>query len=180
MKKLHLLSLLLLFGFLGCKKDDLPEPSIGGPNLIACKINGKKWVPQGKKGIFSDPDPYFGGFLYDSFYNLSYFVFTGADDAHGLTIYFGNANRIKEGTIDLIDDNFCAYPVCEDTAINFISLDGKYFTGSQVPRGTNYVKFDYVYSDGRDEVIARFAFVGIDKDGNKINVSDGRFHFKNR
>jgi hypothetical protein len=79
-----------------------------------------------------------------------------------------------------VDDNFCGYPACLDTAINFICLDGRYFTGSQVPRGTNYVKFDYVYSEGRDEVIARFAFVGIDKEGNKINITDGRLHYKTR
>jgi hypothetical protein len=46
MKKIAVLPGLMLFILFlpGCKKDNLPEPSQTGANVIACKVNGKAWI----------------------------------------------------------------------------------------------------------------------------------------
>ena len=174
MKKLHLLPLLLLFAFLGCKKDDLPEITRNGTSFLACKINGKPWRSKASEsGWFSTSPGLNGGIYGDDLDTTLYIHLYASDGGSNIIIFIPYLKEVKLET-HLLDKHVeCEYPACFYN-VKYMSLNNQYFTDSNAI-GSLTIKFRYPETR---ELGGTFEFQAINKEGKRINVTDGRFYLK--
>ena len=174
MKKLHLLPLLFLFAFLGCKKDDLPEITRGGPSFLACKINGKPWRSKASESGWFSTSPGLNGGIYVEQGDTTRFIYLYASDGGSNIIIF--IPRLKEVKTEmhLLDKHVeCEYPACFYN-VKYMSLDNKYFTDSTA---SGLITITLRYPETY-EIGGTFEFQAINKEGKRINVREGRFYQK--
>ena len=172
MKKLHLLPLLLLFAFLGCKKDDLPEITRGGPSFLACKINGKPWRSKASEsGWFSTSSGLNGGIYVSAYDTTLYINLNASDGANVISIFIPALKDVYTETHVFNQHVDCEYPACFYN-VKYMSYSNQYFTDSNA---TGHLTITFRYPQTR-ELGGTFEFEAIDKYGKRIKVTEGRFY----
>lgn len=168
-----LLCLALLFG--GCG-EKLPKPTQTGSNTFGCKINGKKWVPNGG-GLFSGLEPVSGGFL----------QMTGADGKKyvGINIraYSDDGQRVQL----LINSRLpSTYLLNQDTPTRPAALttaDYGYYKSASGETFTTSAKYTGAIIINRADTVNRivsgqFYFTAVSGKGETVNITEGRFDVK--
>ena len=171
--------LLLLLGTLlfGCG-EKLPKPTQKGANTFGCKINGKKWVPDGRKALFSSAQPISGGFHTISsnpIYIVGIYLRTLSEDGQEVKIFL---NNWKTGN----------YTLSEDTQPKPGALYPKDYGYYQSANGTTYLTSSrYTGSvtiskaDTATGIVAgTFEFTIGDTKGQTVKITDGRFDVNTR
>jgi hypothetical protein len=173
----------VVLGAASCHKkteDPYPEPRVGGPNVMACTINGKPWTAKGTPdsfsgagippvdGGFSSNDTYSNGVLVS--YTRYYFLYGGGLDQLELYVY-----PMKDtGTFHFVNTVPCPRFECLPTNVAYARYQFKYIT-SATHTGSMHVSY---VDTTKNEVMGTFAFQAADTSGNIVNVTDGRFHYK--
>ena len=161
----------------GCEGNKLPKPTQDGYNTFGCKINGKRWVPDGGKG-FQAAKPVQGGFHYITSpfgYSLGVYIRAQSKDEQEVHIYLDGYEKGE-------------YLLNRNTQVRPASLNprsyGLYQRGGPAYRnGVEYVtssqsagKVIITKSDTTTGVVAgTFEFVATSPKGDKVTITNGRF-----
>lgn len=164
MKQLFLISCCSLFLFISCQKERLPKLTEEGKNTFGCKINGKNWVPHGTGG-FGGSDPTSGGF----FQNTHTIFITAYNGRESIEFYLENV--FNSGEYSLSGNNGGSYYIRGDnTSIPDIS----YITDSQ-----HTGKVEIVNYDTTNKIVSgTFQFTAVNKEGETVRITEGRFDIK--
>jgi len=164
MKQLLLISACSLLLIVSCQKEKLPKLTEEGKNTFGCKVNGKNWVPHGVGG-FGGTDPVAGGFI-RNVNTINIIAYNGRE-----SIEFYLENVFSLGEYPLSDSNYALYYIRgSNTSIPDIS----YITDSQHTGKVNIVNYDTT----NKIVSGTFEFIGVNKEGKTVRISDGRFDIK--
>jgi hypothetical protein len=178
------ISLVLLFA--GCKKkNERPVATKGGPNFASCYIDGEYFASAPDGYDFSGPTTGIDGGYYldpcnsncdltlDSIrkFNKVYWL-TITSSKKSIVIYFNNDPTMGYHRINY------TVPGIKPTMIvpgaPYLSYNNK-FTTSATSEG--WVNFSI--ADAKTlESMGTFAFTGTDAQGNKVQVTDGQFYYK--
>ena len=168
-----LLSGILLFS---CG-EKLPKPTQKGANTFGCKINGKKWVPDGG-GLFSGIKPIRGGFHeITSFpvYKRGIFLRTSSQDGQDVEFFL---NSWKTGKYSLSTDTQSSpgalYP--KDYGYYQSANGTTYLTSSRYTGTVTISKAD----TATGIVAGTFEFTVGDTKGQTVKITDGRFDVNTR
>ena len=153
--------------------DSLPQPTRTGNYTFGCKINGKKWIPDGGTG-FTPAKPISGGFFlvpsrgYETVIN----IYAVSKDGQRLGLY------IDESKIGSFDLNFNTQPSPASLSPKSYGLyratDGnEYITSSR-----NTGKIVITRADTLSGIISgTFFFTAGNNSGDKISTTEGRFDY---
>ena len=178
MKAICTPSLLLLVTLLfGCG-EKLPKPTQKGANTFGCKIDGKKWVPDGRKGLFSSLKPISGGFYAISpypVYKRGIYLLTISNDNQQVNLYL-NDSKAK------------SYSLSIDTQPNPVNIYPSDYGYYQAGNGNTYITSSYYTgsitiskADTVTGIISgTFEFTAGDTKGQTVKITDGRFDINTR
>jgi Family of unknown function (DUF6252) len=161
---------------LACKKDDLPKPTQTGADTLGCKVNGNSWIPNGSPGPTPLP-PVDGGYQANPKYAVyirAYKKRGGANEA--IRIYLNNVT--KPGTYSLnYDTGYDPQEVRPENHATYSTYypDTFYGTTAQVGGTVTITRADTVAGI----VSGTFSFTAVDKDGNQVKITSGRFDVSN-
>ena len=162
----------------GCKKAEppLPDAVVGGDNVFACHINGKSFIAHDHADLFgSSSKAVEGGFwgVFVPYERTNNFWLIGSTEDGDMELYISFCD--SAGLYSLQGNVPCPTPTCVPL-INYAAYQHSYFTTEQQ---TGLIKIDYLLRSA-DEIRGTFAFKAVDKKGNRIDVTDGRFYYKHR
>jgi hypothetical protein len=152
----------LLSVTLGCKKDKMPKPTRDGTNKIACKVNGDVVIFSGKCS-----------FMTPLCVSLDIRGFPAPDTTKGISLHANGEDNlsfnfyldIEDPVIGKLYEMTYHYPY-ENSFCNLAKV--KYYVDTALSSVT-FSRFD-------DKVRAGyFQFVGISKEGNMVQITEGWF-----
>jgi Family of unknown function (DUF6252) len=155
---------------LACKKDDLPKPTQIGADTLGCKVNGKVWIPDGVPGVPPIP-PVSGGYQYKNEVYIRAYKGKGNTDQ---TIKIFLKNVTKPGIYSLnYDTGYFPQAASPENHATYSSRypDSFYGTTAQVGGTVTITRADTVAKI----VSGTFSFTAVDKDGNQVKITSGRF-----
>ena len=153
--------------------DPLPQPSRVGNYTFGCKINGKKWIPDGGTG-FMPAKPISGGFFlipsrgYEAVIN----IYAVSKDGQRLELYTDEA---KIGSFDLnLDTQTSPASLSPESYGLYRSADGVDYVTSALNTG----KVIITRADTLSGIISgTFFFTAGSDGGDKVSITDGRFDY---
>ena len=173
MNRPHLLPLLLLFAFLGCKKDgSLPQAVRGGPNMFACKVNGKNFIAQDENSLSGRRRAVDGGMTQNDYPGIvrTYLFMSASSSSGSFTIYL---DSLEGPRMYLLQDDVTerkGYYILPQN--DYMVYNQQFYSSS---KHTGWIDFS-ILDKSRNEVMGTFEFEGVDKKGNTVKVTDGRFY----
>ncbi len=169
-----LLSVVVLFLFTTCKKEDHPLPAATqeGANTFGCKVNGETWIPNGGSG-FMGYRPIEGGFYGITNSQIGIYLRAHSKDGSMIRIFL---NDYKIGTYQLNQDTnimpFTTYP--KDYALYGIN-EGKLFVTNSKMSGTVKILRSGPNIDGILSGTFSFTASNSSTPTQTFRVTDGRF-----
>ena len=173
MNRLHLIPLLLIFAFVGCNKDgSLPQAVRGGPNMFACKVNGKNFIAQDENSLSGRRRAVDGGITIDDYMGVKrkYLFMLIRSGTGSFTMYL---DSLEIPRIYLLQDDVTepkAYYILPQN--DYMVYNQQFYSSS---KHTGWIDFS-ILDKSRNEVMGTFEFEGVDKKGNTVKVTDGRFY----
>jgi hypothetical protein len=166
----------LLIFFLGCSDEKMPRPTQKGAYTFGCKVNGKKWIPDGR-GMFSGIDAIEGGFYGNGrggiegvslrAYKSNREVVELHVDGYKPGVYPLDNDSQKPASSPLHPGSYGAFTAADD------DLGPTYVTSSQHTGHITITRADTV----KGIISGTFAFTAVDRKGKTIKVTAGRFDF---
>jgi hypothetical protein len=169
-------ALCCLFLVLACKKDDLPKPTQSGADTFGCKVNGMVWIPDGIPGVPRIP-PVNGGYQANPKYAVNIRAYKGQSNTdQTVKIYLKNVT--KPGIYSLnFDTGYFPQAVTPENHATYSSRSPDSFYGTTAQVGGTVT---ITHADTVAKIISgTFSFNAVDKDGNQVKITSGRFDISN-
>ena len=157
----------------GCKKNELnalPPATQTGANTFGCLVNGKAWVPGGKK-LFNDK-PLEGAYIDTPFQQDCLWIQAVNKDGTGFNIFLKKVISIGEYPLDI--NIVAVYPTSINPSNYAYYYDG---TGGFITTATHTGKVAITKADTVGKTVSgTFEFTGYNpKTRQTVSVTQGRF-----
>lgn len=154
---------------LSCKKDPLPKPTQTGANMMACRVNGEKWIAGDYLTTKGAPTGW-----YDKQNKVLNIYGKHIDKRLNRTITITVKNVAATGTYSLVNSPF-SQGFC---GIFDFRPDKYYYTDYQNSGSITFTRFDTVnriYSGTFSFKATRYVATNVANSTDVIRITDGRF-----